>query len=336
MTRELNQEVSHVHKPMPYEQRGITSSRLAFGCMKLSGGPKALPISEETILQTERAIDAALEAGITLFDHADAYARGQAEAVFGEALRRRPELRDQITIQTKCGYRVEEGKAKQYDFSKAHILAAVDRSLTRLGVERLDVLLLHRPDPLMEPEEIAEAFDQLRSAGKVAHFGVSNVGAEQMRFLERYLSVPLVVNQLDLSLGKLDWLDSSILMNRTIAKTVRFPEGTLEHCRAGNIQLQAWGSLAQGRFSGRIMEASTEAEQQTAELVGRMAGEKETTPESIILGWLMKHPARIQPVTGTLNPQRILACADAARQAELMTREEWYALYQSSRGEAIP
>lgn len=322
---------------MPLERRGIAASRLVFGCMKLCGGMKANPITEEEILLTERAVDAALEAGITMFDHADIYARGQAEAVFGEMLRRRPQLRDRIVIQSKCGYRVEPGSPKMYDFSRDHILRAVDRSLKRLAVERLDILLLHRPDPLMEPDEIAEAFGRLHASGKVGHFGVSNLGVDQIRYIQHALDMPLVVNQLDLSLGKLDWLDSGVLMNRRIDHAVRFPEGTLEHCRMEDIQLQAWGSLAQGRYTGRVMEAgATEAEQRTSALVKQLAQEKETTPEAIVLGWLMKHPAMIQPVIGTLNPERIAACADAARQAEAMTREEWYGLYQTSRGHEIP
>ncbi len=322
---------------MPLQRRGITDSRLVLGCMKLCGGLKANPITEEEIRIAERAIDAALEAGITMFDHADVYARGQAEAVFGEVLRRRPQLRDRIVLQSKCGYRVEPGSPKMYDFSRDHILRAVDRSLARLCTDRLDILLLHRPDPLMEPDEIAEAFDRLKAAGKVDHFGVSNLGADQIRYIQHALDMPLVVNQLDLSLGKLDWLDSGVLMNRRIEHTVRFPEGTLEHCRMENIQLQAWGSLAQGRYTGRATEAGgTEAERRTSDMVARMARERDTTPEAIVLGWLMKHPANIQPVIGTLNPARIAACADAVRQAEAMTREDWYGLYQTSRGHEIP
>jgi predicted oxidoreductase len=304
--------------------------------MKLCGGMKANPITEEEILLAERAVDAALSAGITMFDHADIYAHGQAEAVFGEVMKRRPGLRDRIVIQSKCGYRMEEGTTKRYDFSRDHILKAVEASLKRLGVEHLDILLLHRPDPLMEPDEIAEAFSKLLASGKVNHFGVSNLSSDQIKFIQNALPMPLIVNQLDLSLGKLDWVDQGVLMNRKIDKVIRFPEGTLEHCRMENIQLQAWGSLAQGRFTGRVMDQVTEAEQQTAALVKRMANEKETTPEAIVLGWLMKHPAMIQPVIGTLNPERIAACGDATRQSELMSREEWYLLYKTSRGQDIP
>jgi predicted oxidoreductase len=320
---------------IPFEQRGITSSRIAFGCMGF--GKSKNSTSEEEILATERAIDAALSVGINFFDHADIYSSGHAEAVFGQVLKRRPELKDQIVIQSKTGICLPDEKfGKRYDFSKEHILSTVDGSLARLGVEHLEVLLLHRPDSLMEPEDIAEAFNVLRSSGKVRHFGVSNMSVGQIQYVQSALSVPLVANQLDMSLNRLDWLDLGVLVNRKIDKVVRFPEGTLEYCRMNNMQLQAWGPLAQGRFTGRTMNPSTETERATTELVQRMANEKETTPEAIVLGWLMRHPAMIQPVIGTINPQRIIACADAARQSELMTREEWYALYMSSRGNDIP
>jgi len=322
-------------RTIPLERRGITNSRIAFGCMGL--GKSQNPTSEEDILIAERAIDAALSAGITFFDHADIYSRGNAEAVFGQALRRRPELKDQMVIQSKCGIGLPDEKfGKRYDFSKEHILYSVDSSLRRLGVEHLEVLLLHRPDSLMEPDEIAEAFNTLRSSGKVRHFGVSNMSVSQIKFVQSALREPLVANQLDLSLNRLDWLDQGVTVNRKIDKVVRFPEGTLEHCRMENIQIQSWGPLAQGRFTGRTMDQPTETERLTTELVQRMANERETTPEAIVLGWLMRHPAMIQPVIGTVNPSRIVACADAVRQSEIMTREEWYALYMSSRGNDIP
>ncbi len=322
-------------KKIPLEQRGITNSRIAFGCMGL--GKSLNPASEEDILIAERAIDAALSVGITFFDHADIYSRGNAEAVFGQVLRRRPELKEQIVIQSKTGICIpDERFGKRYDFSKEHILASVDASLARLNVDHLEVLLLHRPDSLMEPEEIAEAFHTLRSSGKVRDFGVSNMSVSQIQFVQSALDEPLVANQLDMSLNRVDWLDHGVLVNRKIDKVVRFPEGTLEYCRMQNIQLQAWGPLAQGRFTGRTMDPSTETERLTTELVKRMADEKESTPESIVLGWLMRHPAMIQPVIGTANPERIIACGDAVRQSEIMTREEWYALYMSSRGNDIP
>lgn len=322
---------------MPLEQRGITASRIALGCMGLGGGWQAGALAEEHYDQAERAIEAAFEAGITMFDHADIYGRGRSEQAFGEILRRRPELRERMVLQSKCGIRLADDRhAQRYDFSKAHILASVDGILERLHTDYIDILLLHRPDALMEPEEVAEALTALKASGKVRHFGVSNMHAGQIRFLQQALDMPLVANQLDMSLYHLDWLDHGVLVNRRSGEAVSFDQGLMEHCQMNNIQLQAWGPLAQGRFSGRSLEGEPEHVRATAELVARLACEKETTAEAIVLGWLMRHPARIQPVIGTTNPDRIRACADAVRQSELMTREEWYDLYNAARGVKIP
>lgn len=323
-------------KIMPLAQRGIKASRIILGCMPFGGGLTPDPITKEHILQAERAVDAALSIGISMFDHADFYAMGKAETVFGSVLKSKPELREQIVIQSKCGIRLAEGTVpKRFDFSKTHILASVDESLARLGIEYLDLLLLHRPDPLMEPEEVAEAFGTLKAAGKVRYFGVSNMSVAQIRFLQQALPDQLAVNQLQLSLEHLEWLDQGLYVNNKGGTNVNFSEGLLEYCQMEKIQLQAWGSLAKGRFSGRSVENEPEAIQKTAELVKQMAGAKATSPEAIVLGWLMRHPALIQPVIGTTNAERIKACQDAERQAQDMTREEWYALYVSARGKFV-
>ncbi|HSH77858.1 MAG TPA: aldo/keto reductase, partial [Herpetosiphonaceae bacterium] len=242
-----------------------------------------------------------------------------------------------IVLQSKCGIRFGEGAVPgRFDFSKAHILGSVDGILRRLQVDYLDILLLHRPDPLMEPDEVAEAFGMLKAAGKVRYFGVSNMSAAQIQFLQRALPDQLAVNQLEMSLAHLHWLDEGIHVNQKAGVGVNFSEGLLEYCQMENIQLQAWGPLAQGRFSGRAVESEPDNIRQTADLVKQMASTKETTPEAIVVGWLMKHPALIQPVIGTTNPQRIIACQDAERQAQLMTRDEWYMLYVSARGNKLP
>lgn len=325
-------------KKMPLADRGITTSRLVLGCMSFGGGWKSNePITEEVILEAERAVDAALSIGINMFDHANIYARGKAEATFGEVLKRRPGLREKIIIQSKCGIRFAEGSIPgRYDFSKDHILKEVDGILKRLGIEHLDILLLHRPDPLMDPEEVAEAFGRLKSSGKVRYFGVSNMNAAQIRFLQQALPDKIAVNQIELSLAHLDFLDEGVHVNQKAGTSVHFSEGLLEFCQMERIQIQAWGPLAQGRFSGRAIQDEPEHIRKTAELVRKMAAEKETTPEAIVLGWLMKHPAMIQPIIGTIRPERIKACADAERQSQLMTREEWYSLYVSARGKALP
>ncbi|CCQ93386.1 Oxidoreductase, aldo/keto reductase family protein [[Clostridium] ultunense Esp] len=324
-------------KRMPLAERGISTSRLVLGCMSFGGEWSRNEITEEDILQAERAVDAALSIGISMFDHANIYTRGKAEETFGRVLKRKPGLREKIVIQSKCGIRFAEGSVPgRYDFSKEHILKEVDGSLQRLGIEYLDVLLLHRPDPLMDPEEVAEALGKLKSSGKVRYFGVSNMNAAQIRFLQQALPDRIAVNQLELSLARLDFLDEGVHVNQKAGTTVHFSEGLLEHCQMEKIQIQAWGPLAQGRFSGRPLTDEPENIRKTAHLVQQMASEKETTPEAIVLGWLMKHPAMIQPVIGTANPDRIVACKDAERQSQLMTREEWYTLYVSSRGKALP
>jgi predicted oxidoreductase len=321
---------------IPLEKRKITSSRILFGTTGLGGEGNYDPITDEVILKAEKAIDSALSAGITMFDHADIYKNGKAEAVFGAVLKARPELRDRMVIQTKCGTRFKDGdNPHRYDFSKEHILSAVDGSLMRLHVEYVDVLLLHRPDPLVEPEEVAEAFDILKSSGKVRHFGVSNMNSAQIKLLQASCSDPLVVNQLEMSLMYTGWLDQGVLVNQKSGADVSFATGIIEHCRLKNIQIQAWSSLANGAYSGRELNNPTEEVLRTKQLVRKMALLKETSEEAIVLGWLMRHPAGIQPVIGTVNPERILRCQDAVRQAEIMSREEWYSLYEASRGKAV-
>ncbi|WP_010094512.1 aldo/keto reductase [Ornithinibacillus scapharcae] len=324
-------------KIMPIEKREITTSRLILGFMGFGGDWDRTPYSKKDVLKAEKAIDTALSNGITMFDHADIYRSGKAEKVFGEILKSRPELRGNVVLQSKCGIRFADGKNPgRYDFSKNHILNSVDGILNRLNTEYLDILLLHRPDPLMEPEEVAEAFETLKVSGKVRHFGVSNMSGSQIQFLNAYCSQPMVVNQLNMSLKQIDWLDQGVLVNQKEGTGVNFPDGTLEYCRLNNVQIQAWGPLANGMYSGRASDNLSESDLATIELVEKLATEKETSTEAIVLGWLMRHPAMIQPVIGTTNPERIAKCQDAIRQAELMTREEWYSLYVASRGKRLP
>ncbi|MDQ5854020.1 MAG: aldo/keto reductase [Chloroflexota bacterium] len=323
--------------PMPLAQRGIATSRLVLGCMSFGGGWNRDPLTQADIHKAEQALHAALSIGISMFDHANIYRMGKAEQTFGTILKNRPALRDQIVIQSKCGIRVGEGSVPgRFDFSKEHILESVDASLGRLQIDYLDVLLLHRPDPLVEPDEVAEAFGKLKAAGKVRYFGVSNMSAAQIRFLQQALPDQIAVNQLEMSLARLDWLDQTVHVNQEAGVRVNFSEGLMEYCQMERIQLQAWGPLAQGKFSGRDVQDAPENVRKTAALVQQLATEKETTSEAIILGWLMRHPAKIQPVIGTANPERIIACKDAEQQSQLMTREEWYRLYVSARGANMP
>ncbi|MBP1156715.1 MULTISPECIES: aldo/keto reductase [unclassified Paenibacillus] len=321
---------------IPLQKRGIPASRLVLGCMGFGGGWNRNPVTADDLKQAHAAVETALSSGITMFDHADIYAYGKAEQVFGQVLRERPELRKQIVLQSKCGIRFDEGPGRpaRYDFSEEYILSSVDGILSRLGVDSLDILLLHRPDPLMEPEEVAGAFEMLKQAGKVKGFGVSNMSSMQIRFLQSYLDAPLLVNQLELNLAKLDWIEAGVLVNQKEGAAASFPEGTLEFCQMEHIQIQAWSPLAKGMFTGREQEDRPESVRQTAALVHELAEQKGAAPEAIVLAWLMRHPAGIQPVVGTIRPERIQASAEALRVS--MTRDEWYSLYVSSRGRKMP
>lgn len=321
-------------KQMPLNARGIPASRLVLGCMPFGGEWDNSPLTDERAGLSEAAVEAALSIGINMFDHADIYTRGKSEEAFGRMLQSRPELRDQIVLQSKCGIGLaDETLPARFDFSRDHILESVDGSLRRLGTDYLDILLLHRPDPLMEPEEIAEAFGRLKASGKVRYFGVSNMSEAHIRFIESALPERLVVNQLEMGLGRLDFVEETVRVNQTKGAAVNFSHGLMEFSRAENIQLQAWGPLAQGRFTGKDVSNESEAVRNTADRVAKMADERGTTREAIVLGWLMKHPALIQPVIGTMNPDRIKACADAQRQADQMSREDWYRLYMTARGD---
>jgi len=322
-------------KPIPLQKRNIEASQLVLGCMRLGGGWDQSPITAEHYKQGHEAIEAALDIGITMFDHADIYTLGKAERVFGQVLKDRTGLREQIVLQSKCGIRFEDSEGPhRFDFSEKHILNSVDGILERLGTEYIDILLLHRPDPLVDPEEVASAIHQLKASGKVRHFGVSNMSQGQIKLLQTYSDEPFIVNQLELSLLKNGFIEQGIHVNQDAARNSIFPEGTMEFCRLENIQLQSWGPLAQGIYSGASLEGRDEHIVRTAQLVQQLAAEKNTTAEAIVLAWLMTHPAGIQPVIGTANPDRIRACRDAA--SLRLTREEWYTLYTSQRGQKLP
>lgn len=311
------------------------NSSVAFGCMGLGGSWDSSPISAADIKKTHEVIDTAIDAGITLFDHADIYTFGKAEQVFGEVLKARPELLELISIQSKCAIRFEDTSAPQrYDCSPEWIISSVENSLSRLNIEQLDILMLHRPDPLMEPDLIAQAFDTLADSGKVKNFGVSNMQHHQMSFLSSALSQPLVVNQVELSLSHLAWLEEGVTSGNSGEPVTNYAAGTLEYCRQNNIQLQSWGCLSQGLFTGRDISQEPLHIQKTADLVSKLAAEYQVSKEAIVLSWLMRHPANIQPVIGTTNIDRIKACS-AADKIKL-TREHWYELWLCARDHALP
>ncbi|WP_426763773.1 aldo/keto reductase [Pseudarthrobacter sp. 1G09] len=310
---------------------------LIYGCMGLGGSWTDEPHGPGHVDEAAAAVQAALDADITLFDHADIYRSGKSEAVFGEVLASTPGLRGRIRIQTKCGIRLNErGLQTHYDLSRDAILERVNGSLARLRTDYVDILLLHRPDPLADPAEVASAVGQLMAEGKVRQLGVSNMSAAQIEVLQDRLETPVVANQLEMSLLKRAWLESQVLVNHAEHLDYSFPHGTLEYCTRNNITLQAYGALARGLYTGADPESPTSSEAATADLVAELAAEHGTSGESVLLGWLMKHPAGITPVIGTVNPGRIRACADAARVAKALTRADWYRLWVTARGSNIP
>ncbi|MGW7100024.1 aldo/keto reductase [Streptomyces sp. NPDC054838] len=308
--------------------------RLLYGCMALGGSWDTSPYRAADIDAAEAAIEAALDSGIRVFDHADIYRHGKAEAVFGEVLARSPDLRERITLQTKCGIRLADGERPgSYDLRGVSITRRVEESLGRLRTDVIDVLLLHRPDPLAAPEDTAAALTSLRRQGLVRAFGVSNMNAAQIARLQAHLDFPLVANQLEMSLDRRDWLEDGVLVNTPAAAAGGFPSGTIEYCLANGVGLQAWGALAQGRYTGRQESPEQRA---TALLLRTLADAKGTTPEAVLLWWLQRHPARIAPVVGSGRPDRIRACRDAAVREPDLTHEEWYALWLAARGAPLP
>lgn len=294
---------------------GMKVPAVAVGCMRISD------MSEKEV---SAFIDKALSTDAFFFDHADIYGGGKSEEVFGNALT--PSMRDNIIIQTKCGIR-----SGMFDFSYDHIVNSVDGSLKRLGTEYIDVLLLHRPDALMEPEEVARAFDYLRSSGKVRHFGVSNQNSYQIQLLESALSEPLCVNQLQLSIMHTPMLQSGINVNMLNESGINRDGGVLDFCRLNKITIQAWSPMQYGFFEGCFVDNEKFPELNSVlEKIGNKYGVSKTT---VAIAWILRHPAKIQPVTGTTNLKRL---EDSLKATEItLTREEWYEIYRAA-GNVLP
>jgi predicted oxidoreductase len=316
----------------------VDKSRLIMGCMGLGGGWSSEPPTKQDIQQAHQLIDAALDSGITVFDHADIYTFGKAEQVFGEVLKQRPELKSSIHIQSKCGIRIagtpNGGDPGRYDFSYQHITSSVEGILSRLTIEQLPLLLLHRPDPLADMQEVAKAFQDLKRDGKVAAFGVSNFSAAQMEFLTASTGEKLVANQLEMSLLKHGFVEQGICVNQESEFYPQGMNGVIEYCQLNDIELQSWGALAQGVLSGKSLDSQPLTVVATAELVSSLAAEYQVSKEAIVLAWLLRHPAKIKPVIGTTNPDRIRACQQGL--AIELSREHWYQLYTAARGQGVP
>jgi predicted oxidoreductase len=317
---------------------GLEVSRLCAGCMGLGGGwDKGTALTKDHERQASAFLDAALALGINFFDHADIYAVGRAEEVFGRIMAGRPGLREKIVLQSKCGIRWADdppGSPQRFDFSSGHILAGVDAILKRLRTGYLDILLLHRPDVLWEGEEIADAFARLKAAGKVRHFGVSNQNRGMMEYLQSLLPEPLVANQLQMSLLHHGFAEVGVSFNQDAPGYPDGWEGLTEYCRIHGVSMQAWSPLARGTLNGGDLSKEADSVVKTALLVAQYASARGVPPEAIVLAWLLRHPAKIVPVLGTTRPERLAACA---RSLEVeLSREEWYSLFETARGRPMP
>ena len=295
----------------------MRASQIILGCMRISNMEDS---AVETLVRT------AMEQGINFFDHADIYGGGRSESVFARAIHMNPALREKMILQSKCGIR-----PGQYDFSKEHILSSVEGSLKRLNTEYLDVLLLHRPDTLMEPEEVGEAFERLHESGKVRYFGVSNQNPLTMQLLQSGLKQKLCFNQMQLSLTNSGMIDQGLYANMQVDRGIWRDGGVLEYCRLNRITLQAWSPMQYGFFEGVFLgnEKFPELNKKIDEIAGRYG----VTGTAVAIAWIMRHPAGIQPILGTTNVKRLV---ESCRAADFtLTRTEWYELYQAA-GENLP
>ena len=303
-------------KLIPFGKSGLNVPAIALGCMRINR------LNDE---EAKTYVRTALDNGANFFDHADIYGGGKCEEIFGRAIRGIP--RDKLLIQSKCG--IVPGQ--RFDFSKEHILEAVDGILFRLGVDYLDSLLLHRPDALMEPQEVAEAVMKLKAEGKILNFGVSNQNPYQMQLLQKYLPIPLVANQLQLSLTNCTMISQGIEVNMDRSNSLGRDGGVLDFCRLHDITIQPWSPFQFGYFGGVFLGNPDYPELNAA--IDKLAEKYNVTNTTIAVAWLLRHPAKFQPICGTMNLGRLQECLKATEID--LTRQEWYDLYKAA-GNILP
>ncbi len=307
-------------------QGPLKASRLAYGCWRIGGSWDPADVTDAGVAAGKKAVIAAFESGVTLFDHADIYCGGRAEEIFGQVLKEVSGMREKIVLATKCGIRFPDdpfpGAPYRYDFSGEHIQRSCEASLKRLGVDHVDLYQLHRPDYLGDPHEVAGAFAVLLDAGKARHFGVSNCRPSYLTALLKACPFPLLVNQVEISLAHRNALD----------------DGTLDQCLTERITPMAWSPLGGGQLADGAKRVLPSQEGYGSDrlfrVVDALAATHGTSRSNIALAWLLKHPAKIVPIIGSTNPARI---REAAASIEVkLSREEWYELLVAARGERLP
>lgn len=305
---------------------GILSSRLVLGNMRIADKPLA---------NNERLVRLALDMGINTFDHADIYSGGGCEEIYGKIISAHPDLREKMVIQTKCGIR-----GGWYDLSCDHIIKSVEGSLKRLNTDYVDILLLHRPDTLMRPDDIAKAFDLLESSGKVRIFGVSNFSAAQIDFLQSALDQKLYINQVQMSAAYCPIIENGITVNT--AGCCDRADGLLEYCRKNDVTIQTYGTMqccftdeTGYYFSGAFLTEHAKTKKYFALnfMLEGLAQKYDTTPEAVAVAWILHHPANMQAVIGTTLDKRLLLYKDCCDVP--LTDYEWYKIYESA-GHVIP
>lgn len=295
-------------------------SALALGTMR---------IPDKGIDAAEKLIHTALDLGINFIDEADIYGGGTSEEMLGDIFERNPGLRDKVILQSKAGIVFRNGH--RYDMSKSYIVPAVEDSLRRLRTDHLDILLLHRPDALMDPAEVAEAFDELHKAGKVRYFGVSNQNASQMRLLAKYLHMPIVANQLQFSLLHSGLVDQGIFVNMIDSEATDRDGGTLNYCMLEDIRIQSWSPLQASGWTGTFIDNPKYAK--TNEILADLADKYGVSKTAVALAWILRHPAGMQPILGTTSVEHLTESCDATNFS--LTNQEWYDLYLAE-GRPLP
>lgn len=296
------------------------ASRIILGCMRMP----ALNVDEAA-----KIISTAAENGINFFDHATCYGDGEAEKRFGDAFPLTGLKRKDVIIQSKCGLHFD---TKEFNWTKEDILKSTDEILSRLKMDYLDALLLHRPDLLFDPEEVAEAFDKLYTSGKVKHFGVSNVTPGQLELLKKYVKQPLVFNQLQFSLDQSQLIDAALYLNNlTTDRSTNRDNGILDYCRLNDITIQAWSPLQIGMFQGCFIDHPDY--QELNDVLAEIGVKYGVSKTAIAIAWILRHPAKMQAIAGTMNPSHLKEFCDAAKVD--LTHKEWYDLYLAS-GKFLP
>ena len=319
--------------------------QIAFGTASFGDQNSANSYCQDDIKEAQLALETVIELNINYIDTANVYQNGNSEMILGELLKQDKSLRDKIVLQSKCGIKYSgKNQNRYYDTSKKGIVCAVEKSLLRLNTDRLDVLLLHRPDPLMDPVEVSQAFEKLHTQGKVLHFGVSNFTPYQIQNLKEYFTFPIIANQIQFNLMQTVILDAGIegFQENINPHGVH---GTLEYCKINNIRVQAWSPIVRGILTGGKIDTSLSIAltskrglhtqiSRTKKILIEISKKYDTSPESVLISWILKHPSKVLPLLGSPDPKILKACADGKN--IYLSREDWFNLYRIARKKEIP